>query len=256
MKFMRLLSNAKDETGSKICVGLDFASYGSRSSHTLRKHEDKTKRALETIETLSPYCCAFKINRQYILDLQLDQIQHITDAVHQNGRSIIIDHKISDIGATNDQALYHFTLEGFNAFTYSPYPGNVQEICEKARSMGLATFVLVLMSNPEAVWMTEFSKDGLPLYQHYGRLTNMFGDGAVIGATGHVGEVELKILSQELSNKAILAPGIGTQGGGLPNLLKYFNDDVIFNIGRGIIYHRDPLAIIKSYNKQINGFHK
>lgn len=249
-----MLINSKAEFGSKICVGLDFAGYGSRPTHTLGKHEDKVTKILETIETLSPYCCAFKINRQYILDLSLPQIQQITTAVHTYSRPIIIDHKISDIGATNDQALYYFKREGFDAFTYSPFPGNIQEICDKARSVDLATFVLVLMSNPEAIWMSQWTHNGLPLYQYHARLTNLNGDGAVVGATGHVGETELEILSQELTNKVILAPGIGTQGGALPKLLKYFNEDVIFNIGRGIIYHKDPLTALDAYNNQINKF--
>ena len=250
MSFLRMLVNSKADAGSKICVGLDFAGHGSRPTHTL----DKVTKILETIETLSPHCCAFKTNRQYILDLSLSQIQQITAAVHTHSRPIIIDHKISDIGATNDQALYHFKREGFDAFTYSPFPGNIQEICEKARTVRLATFVLVLMSNPEAIWMKLWTQNDLPLYQYHGRLTNLYGDGAVVGATGHVGETELEILSQELIDKVVLAPGIGKQGGALSTLLKYFNEDVIFNIGRGIIYHKDPLTALDNYNNQINKF--
>ncbi|MFW9855561.1 MAG: orotidine 5'-phosphate decarboxylase [Candidatus Thorarchaeota archaeon] len=252
MDFLRLLSTAKAESGSRVCVGLDFASYGSRSTQTLAKNQNKVTKILETVEELSSYCCAFKINRQYILELNLDQIKQITNAVHEKNRPIIIDHKISDIGITNDQALYHFSQEGFDAFTYSPFPGNVKEICDKAKRRGLATFVLVLMSNPEAVWMTQWSKDNLSLYQFFGRLTNQYAEGAVVGATGHVGDPELKILSKELSNKVILSPGIGQQGGGLSQLLKYFKEDVIFNIGRGIIYQEDPLAKLKDYNIEID----
>ncbi|MFW9777519.1 MAG: orotidine 5'-phosphate decarboxylase [Candidatus Heimdallarchaeota archaeon] len=251
MNFLRLLSTAKADSGSKICVGLDFANYGSRSTQTLAKNQDKVTKILQTIEELSSYCCAFKINRQYILDLYLDQIQQITYTIHERNRPIIIDHKVSDIGFTNDQALYHFSQEGFDAFTYSPFPGNVKEICDKAKRRGLATFVLVLMSNPEAAWMTQWSKGCVPLYQHLARLTNLYAEGAVVGATGHVGDSELKILSQELSDKVILAPGIGQQGGGLSQLLKYFREEVVFNIGRGIIYQKNPLAKLKEYNMEI-----
>ncbi|UCE12278.1 MAG: orotidine 5'-phosphate decarboxylase, partial [Candidatus Heimdallarchaeota archaeon] len=128
MNFFHLLSNAKRETGSRICVGLDLAAYGSRNQNTLKKDESKVEVSLDLVETLSPFCCAFKINRQYILDLSLSDIQKITTRAHECKRPVIIDHKISDIGSSNDQALLHFNQEGFDAFTASPFPGNIEEI--------------------------------------------------------------------------------------------------------------------------------
>ncbi len=250
MEFFDLLEGAKEKSGSSICVGLDLAIFGSRKEYTLKKGENKQEKILQLIEELSPYCCSYKVNRQYILDLSKKQIQAITSKSHENRRPIIIDHKLSDIGSTNDQALFQFEQEGFDAFTFSPFPGNVEDVCNQARSHGLATIMLVLMSNPEAKWMKTENTKGIPFYQHYSQLVNDFADGAVVGAT--IGEKELSTIAKEIPNKFILSPGVGPQGGTVEKLLKYFKDNVVFNVGRGIIYHSDPIKELNKYNTMIS----
>lgn len=251
MSFFRLLNHAKKETGSIICVGLDLAAFGSRRENTLKKDEKKVLVILDLINTLSPFCCAFKVNRQYILDLSLSDIQRITMRAHEYKRPVIVDHKISDIGSSNDQALLHFKQEGFDAFTASPFPGNIKEICVKGHSHELASFILVLMSNPEAEWMKESLINDIPLYQHFSRLANEYADGIVVGTTGHIKEEDLKSIIEEISGKIILSPGIGTQGGEMKKIMEVFRNDVIFNVGRAIIYNKNPLNVLKQYNDNI-----
>ncbi|MFX1517645.1 MAG: orotidine 5'-phosphate decarboxylase / HUMPS family protein [Promethearchaeota archaeon] len=251
MSFSKFLSASKEESRSKICIGLDLAEYGSRKEKTLRKDEEKKEVILNLIDSLNPFCCSFKVNRQYILDLSLTQIQEITKKAHEYNRPIIIDHKISDIGATNEQMLYHCKQEGFDAFTASPFPGNIEEIGTLSQRFGLSSLILVLMSNPEAVWMKNTTLEEIPLYQYFARLTNKYAQGAVVGATGHVGMKELKTIAEEISGKVILSPGVGPQGGEIDKLLIAFKDDVIFNIGRAIIYHRKPIDQLIKYNTSI-----
>ncbi|MFX1285242.1 MAG: orotidine 5'-phosphate decarboxylase [Promethearchaeota archaeon] len=251
MSFSKLLVDSKEDSRSNICVGLDFATYGSRKEKTLQQNEDKTEVILKLIDKLSPFCCSFKVNRQYILDLSLSEIQMITAKVHEYSRPIIIDHKVSDIGTSNDQALFRFKNEGFDAFTASPFPGNVKQICDLAHSYKLSSIILVLMSNPEAEWMKKCIMNGIPLFQHFARLTEKFADGAVVGATGHVGVEELRIIAEEISGKVILSPGIGVQRGEIEKLLTIFRDDVIFNIGRAIIYHQNPVETLKKFNNSV-----
>ncbi|MHA1167913.1 MAG: orotidine 5'-phosphate decarboxylase [Candidatus Hodarchaeales archaeon] len=242
------LEKSKEETGSNICVGLDLAVHGSRRLNTLKKNEDKLDVISNLIDDLSQYCCSFKINRQYILDLSLSDIQQLNNRARERGRPVIIDHKISDIGSTNDQALYNFKLEGFDAFTASPFPGNVREICEQGHNHGLAVIVLVLMSNPEAEYMKKCQIDGIPMYRHFARLTNDHADGAVVGSTGHVKIEDLVAISEEIHDKVILSPGIGAQGGKMVDLIQIFGNDVIFNVSRGIVYARDPVQELKRLN--------
>ena len=256
MSFLKLLSASKEESRSNVCIGLDLAEYGSRKEKTLQKDEKKTEVILNFIDNLNPFCCSFKVNRQYILNLTLVQIQKITARAHEYNRPIIIDHKISDIGATNEQMLYHCKQEGFDAFTASPFPGNVEEIGALSQRFGLSSLILVLMSNPEAVWMKKTKLNDIPLYQYFARLTNKYAQGAVVGATGHVDMKELKTIAEEISGKVVLSPGVGAQGGEIDKLLIAFKDDVIFNIGRAIIYHKNPVDQIKKFNKSIKAVYK
>ncbi|MFX0122666.1 MAG: orotidine 5'-phosphate decarboxylase / HUMPS family protein [Candidatus Hodarchaeota archaeon] len=255
MSFPKLLLDSKEDSRSNICIGLDLAAHESRKEKTLQIHEEKTEVILNLIDRLNPYCCSFKINRQYILDLSLAQIQRITARAHRYGRPIIIDHKISDIKASNEQMLYHCKQEGFDAFTASPFPGNVEEICTLSNLYGLSPIILVLMSNPEAEWMKYSTLNGIPLYQYFARLTNKYADGAVVGATGHVGMKELKTIAEEISGKVILSPGVGAQGGEIEKLLIVFKDNVIFNIGRAIIYHHNPVEEIIKFNKTVKSIY-
>lgn len=252
MTFNALLQFSKKKSNSRICVGLDLATYGSRESNTLKKEQNKLEIIINLINNLAPECCAFKINRQYILDLSIEEIQLITESAHKFKKPIIIDHKLSDIGSTNEQAIYRFSQEGFDGFTASPYPGNIQEIAQMGHSAMLASFFLVLMSNPEAIWVKNAYLDGLAIFQYIARLADKFADGVVIGTTGHITEKDLQLLKYELHNKVILAPGIGAQGGNMKILLDLFEEDVIFNVGRSIIYDRDPLTKLRKFNIEVS----
>ena len=251
MQFLDLLNESKEESKSQVCVGLDLATFGTREQYTLDKEQDKVAVLLSLIENLHSHCCSFKINRQYILDLTSSEIQQITQSSHDHGRPIIIDHKLSDIGSTNQQALQHFAKEGFDAFTASPFPGNVQELCETAHNSDLAVILLILMSNPEAIWMKEAYIMKVPVFQFNASLANEFADGVVIGATGHVTTEDLHTIRSEISGKVVLAPGVGAQGGDVKSLLNIFQNDVIFNVGRGIIYQGNPLKALQSYNELV-----
>ena len=251
MEFIRLLEKSKEETYSKICVGLDLAIYGSRDKYAMDENQDKKSTLFSLITDLSDHCCAFKINRQYILDLTFNDIKQVTAKAHEFKRPIIIDHKLSDIGSTNQQALFHMKQEGFDALTASPFPGNVQEVCSDGHNYDLAVIILALMSNPDAIWMKNSSFETVPIFQHHCRLANKYADGIVVGATGHVTEKDLAIIREEMSDKVILSPGIGAQGGNIHHVLSYFEKDVIFNVGRGVIYQKSPKNALKEYNQQI-----
>ncbi|MHA2030938.1 MAG: orotidine 5'-phosphate decarboxylase [Candidatus Kariarchaeaceae archaeon] len=248
MQFLDLLIRSKEDSKSQVCVGLDLATFGTREQYTLDKGQKKVAVLLNLIEKLHSHCSSFKINRQYILDLSLSEIQHITQSSHDHGKPIIIDHKLSDIGSTNQQAMQHFAKEGFDAFTASPFPGNTKELCETAHNYNLAVIMLTLMSNPGAIWMKEAYIENIPIFQYNARLANEFADGVVIGATGHVINENLLTIKSEISGKVVLAPGVGAQGGDVKFLVDNFQEDVIFNVGRSIIYRSKPLRALQSYN--------
>ena len=251
MRFFDLLQKSKEESESLICIGLDLAAFGTREQYTIGKEQDKVSVAVDLIENLHSQCCAFKINRQYILDLSISEIKQISQSSHDHGRPIIVDHKLSDIGSTNQQAIQHIAMEGFDAFTGSPFPGNVKELCETSHNYDISVIVLVLMSNKEAVWMKEASIKKIPIFQYNAHLANNYADGIVIGTTGHVSKEDLLIIKSEITGKVVLAPGIGTQGGEVKELLEIFQREVLFNVGRGIIYQKEPLKSLQMYNEII-----
>ncbi|NHJ02818.1 MAG: orotidine 5'-phosphate decarboxylase [Candidatus Heimdallarchaeota archaeon] len=253
MDFLGQLNYSKKQTNSQICVGLDLAEYGTRSHNTLKEGEKKSEKLIDLVDKLAPYCIAFKINRQYILDISMKEIQGITKQIHQLGRPVIIDHKISDIGSTNQQAIFYFQREGFDAFTASPFPGNVKEICETGHKYGLASIILVLMSNPEAIWMkTTQTAEGLLMYQFLSQEAKRYADGLVVGSTNYIEEDDLRYIADTNKGQIILTPGIGAQGGKLKQVLTLFQDKVIFNVGRAIIYNDDPVTCLQQYNDQVN----
>jgi orotidine-5'-phosphate decarboxylase len=252
MNFLNLVKSAKEESKSEICVGLDLAAFGTRLDFTINKEDRKLDILLTLIGSLSPYCCCFKVNRQYILDLSRSEIKQVTQKAHESSRPIIVDHKLSDIGATNEQAINAISQEGFDSFIFSPFPGNIQQTCDFGHKYGLASIMLVVMSNPEAIWMKTASINNRPFFQYYAQLANKYADGAVVGATNHVGENELKIIMEELVDKIILVPGIGVQGGDVEKVIKIFKNNVLINIGRSIIYQKNPVEALKTQNKAIN----
>ncbi|MFX0172230.1 MAG: orotidine 5'-phosphate decarboxylase [Candidatus Hodarchaeota archaeon] len=252
MSFFNLVKRAKEDSKSEICVGLDLAAFGTRLDFTINKEDKKLDILLNLIESLSPYCCCFKVNRQYMLDLSHPEIKQVTQKAHAFSRPIIVDHKLSDIGATNEQAINAIAQEGFDSFIFSPFPGNIQETCSFSHNYNLTSIMLVLMSNPEAVWMKTAKINNIPFFQYYAKLANKYADGAVVGATNHVGENELKIINEELIDKFILVPGIGAQGGDVEKIIRIFKNNVLINIGRSIIYQKNPVEALKSQNKVIN----
>jgi orotidine-5'-phosphate decarboxylase len=252
LNFLKLLKNAKKNSNSDICVGLDVAAYGTRNRFTISKEKRKIKVIISLIEQLSPYCCCFKANRQYLLDLPRVEIQEMTNKAHELIRPIIIDHKLSDIGSTNEQAIISISQEGFDCFIFSPFPGNIKETTEFGHKLNLSSIMLVLMSNPEAIWMKNALINKIPFYKYYAKLANENADGAVVGATNHVGNQELESIARLIPNKTILVPGIGAQGGEIEKIIRYFGNNALINIGRSIIYQKDPIDALKNYNKEIN----
>lgn len=79
-------------------------------------------------------------------------------------------------------------------------------------------------------------------------------DAIVIGAPSnknHIKEGELQKL-KELFDGLILVPGIGAQGGDAEKVIKLFGDNVIANVGRAIIYAKEPGEEAEKYRDMLN----
>ena len=238
---------------SVLCVGVDPAIPEQRKTNVL-SNSNRIQFMKEIIEQVADYANVIKINRQYIIGLTIEDIQEINELIHQNRMLSIIDHKLSDIGSTNESALFWFKKEGFDAFTFSPFAGNVLETTQTAHKQNLGLFVLTLMSNPQAIIQKNAQIDEKPYYIRIAEMCNEANsDGCVIGVTGNVQKDDLEHLSKVLSpEKLILAPGIGPQGGDAKLVADFFKTNILVNVGRAIIYSERPAIEAMKYRDLLN----
>ncbi len=229
-----------EELNTQLCVGSD-PNKGSI--------EERIKRTHNLIKETYEYAVAFKLNRQFFLGATLEQIQSITRLIHEFDRIAIIDHKLSDIGSSNEAALTSVKKEGFDLITVSGYPGNLQQSFEYGQSLGIGIIALLFMSNPE--FQYQFNPN-YPIYRYFLESCSKFADGVVIGTTNFITEDILNEAQGKLDNQFVLAPGLGAQGGAPSLLAKIFGSRVMYSVTRAIQNSNDPGKAAKMYKEEIN----
>ena len=203
---------------SQLCIGLDLRI----------PHIERLEKAIEIIEATGDLAIAYKPNRQFWLGFSLDEMKTLTTAIKKQNCYAIIDHKLSDIGSTNDAALEWASLEGFDLMTISPYPGNISASGESAKKFGLGLIYLLLMSNPEAEWMINS-----PI-ESWAREMETYSSGIVLGLSNFSEKKLLLRIKELLPTPFILAPGLGAQGGDHKLLEDIFGKRVMYTVSRGI----------------------
>ena len=238
---------------SILCVGLDPAVPEQRKENVLANN-DRLAFMKQIIKEVSPFASVIKINRQYIIGLTNEQIADLNKLIHRNGMLSIIDHKLSDIGSTNASAIYWIKKEGFDAFTFSPFAGNIGEATKEAHKNDLGIIVLTLMSNPESSIQKETKIGNKSLYIYIAeecRRNN--SDACVVGATGNVTTIDLLNIKKVVGeNILLLVPGVGAQGGDAENIIQVFGKNLMINVGRSIIYSDNPGEIAENFQRQFN----
>ena len=199
------------------------------------------------IEQVSEYCCSIKPNTQYFLGSSI-MLKRIVKKIHDEGMLAILDHKLSDIGSSNDSAIFWISEMGFDAFTFSPFAGNIQNTVRNAHKKNLGIFVLTLMSNPEAEkLMVKTRIDDAPYYLHIAKtVKESHADGCVVGLTNFVKSEYIKNLQKNVGNRVVfLMQGIGPQGGDASKI-RYATNPLI-SLGRTVIYSDNPKKTVKKY---------
>lgn len=212
------------EKGSILCVGLDPAVRGMRERYLVPRplidrygqREGVKRFCLSLIEAVSPYTPIIKPNAQYLTYLlALEDLKELVEVIHEGGCLALLDAKLSDIASTNRAALHWIEAAGFDAVTYSPYPGyegGCDAIYQWAEQRDRGIFVLCRMSNPGAEDLQGLIIGGEPLYLRVARdAHNRGANGFVVGCTAveELGRVRSIIGDEPL----ILSPGLGPQGG-------------------------------------------
>ena len=215
------LSREKD---SFLCVGLDPATADMRDryvipSELVERHgvSGGIKRfCLDVIEAVAPFTPIIKPNSQFITyPFSFEDLREVVEAIHEGGCLALLDAKLSDIGSTNEAGLHWIGEAGFDAVTFSPFPGfedGSNAVYKWAEDRDKGLFALCRMSNPGAHDYQSKIVGGEPLYMMLARDAFDHGsNGFVVGCTApsELGEIRGVIGEERL----ILSPGLGPQGG-------------------------------------------
>jgi orotidine 5'-phosphate decarboxylase subfamily 2 len=261
MSFMNEYDKTRKEKESILCVGLDPALPEQRRSEVITRQYPGDEAdiilqyCMDIVEAVAGSCMAIKLNSQYALfALNARRLESLNQLIHSHGLLSILDHKLGDIGSSNDSAFYWTKKCGFDAITYSPFAGNIREATEAAHLRELGIFVLNLMSNPEAEGFQKKTRfNETPLFVRIADDSKSAGsDGVVVGATDHIREVDIqKIRKTAGDNIIILFPGIGSQGGDVKKVMANGGRNILINVGRHIIYSPDPGKTAEEFNKRL-----
>jgi len=245
------------EKNSILCVGLDPVTSSIRGRYIIppqlmERHGPSKgiKRfCLDLIESVSPHTPVIKPNAQFTFyPFSLDDMKEIVEAIHEGDCLALLDAKLSDIGSTNSVGLHWIDKAGFDAVTFSSFPGfenGSDAVFDWAAKRDKGIFALCRMSNPGTHDYQSLKVNGEPLYLRLTRDAYEKGsNGFVVGctATSELGEVRAVIGDRRL----ILAPGLGPQGGDPAMAIKLgANSDgegLIISSSRSINYAYEDLG--------------
>ena len=242
--FKTLWHAAREKKNSNIIAGLDPAEFAlGRGESGLSEGVDTREWALAYVEAVSPYVAGVKPNLGYFqrADL-LDLLKEIGEIVHAKGLVYIADAKISDIGSTNDAWAHYIRELGFDAVTFAPYAGNLEDSIKSAHDRSIAAITMGLMSNPQyATEMNFKNEEGTSLWlSRVKRSIEAGADGIVAGGTFTKDSKEFMEFVDVTNDSDILylIPGIGKQGGGVKDFLAtgIDADRCMVNSGRGLMF--------------------
>jgi orotidine-5'-phosphate decarboxylase len=223
------MSHEKD---SFLCIGLDPATPHMRDRHVIpsrliERHgvtEGIKRFCLDVVKAVAPYTPVVKPNAQFITyPLSFNDLRELVEGIHEGGCLALLDAKLSDIGSTNTAGLHWLSEVGFDAVTFSPFPGfenGSDAVYRWAEEGNKGIFALCRMSNPGAHDYQSRIMGGEPLYLRLAKDAYEHGsNGFVVGCTApsELGAVR-DIIGEE---RLILSPGLGPQGGDPAEALKF-----------------------------------
>jgi orotidine-5'-phosphate decarboxylase len=211
------------EKNSFLCVGIDPVTKDIRNqrfipSELIEKegiHDGIKEFCLQVVESVTPFAPVIKPNAQFLVySLGFQALKEIVDQIHEGNSLALLDIKLSDIGTTMDAGLYWIDKLGFDAVTFSPFPGyqnGVDAVYEWSRDKDKGIFALCRMSNPGTHDYQSRLMEGEKFYKRLASDAKEHGaNGFVVGctATKELGDIREIIGDEPL----ILSPGLGAQG--------------------------------------------
>jgi len=241
LSFRTRMEDTSRLKASSIVLALDFPFQNPET------REELFERALSTLEIVSQYVCAVKINHHLVLPLgTFDGVRELVKSIHEEGLIAIMDCKLNDIGATNQVTAEYYYSAGLDALIANPFVGweeGLKPVFEVARNLNRGVILLTYMSHKGAnegygqiIYDTQ---TGLKTPQYISfakKAIEWDADGAVVGATYPEKIKEIYDLLRE--KVPIYSPGVGAQGGAAEKALKAGARYLI--IGREITQSQNP----------------
>jgi len=243
VSFRQRMESSAKKAKSNIILALDLPP--DKPSRLL-------SRSIQILESVHPYLCALKLNRQAVLPLGLfDGVQKIVNRAHDLGLPTIMDAKINDIGNTNRAIAEYYYKAGFDAVIASPFVGweeGLQPVFEVAHHLKRGVIVLVYMSHkgaPEGYGQTVRDPKTGELRSQYlvfaEKALEWSADGAVVGATYPEKIREVHVVLKD--KVPIYSPGVGAQGGDIEAAVKAGARFLI--VGRTVVLAEDTAETAK-----------
>lgn len=233
MTYAEKLQERIDQTGSRLCVGLD----PRPDLHDSLAEIDSFCR--KVIEETAEFAAVFKPNIAYFEALGVpgyQLIESLIGAMKETDVPIVLDAKRGDIGTTQEHyAKGYFENWDVDAVTLSPYMG-FDSVEPFLKYPGKGVYLLGVTSNVGAADLeTHQLADGRLVFELVGDMAGRVDDGSiglVLGLTNASAEVLAK-----LPDVPLLIPGLGAQGGDLAALKgESRTAPSVVNVSRGILY--------------------
>lgn len=215
---------------------------------------------LRVVEALAAHAAAFKPQSAFFErhgSAGVAALEDVLGAGRAAGVPMILDVKRGDIGSTMDGYADAF-LSGpgeADAVTLSPYlgPGSLERTARRFAAAGKGVFVLALTSNPEGALVQHAGGAGSCVAGRvFDAARSLNADlsskglgpvGLVVGAT--IGDAARRLdIDLSAFNGLFLAPGVGAQGAGAPEISEVFGsarNRVLASASRSVL-HEGPRA--------------
>lgn len=241
--FLRTLETSCLRANTHLCVGLDI---DWREVSTFSPMSPNLVEFAKTlVSTTSPYASVYKFNHAFFAAQGLEQdlaliIEHVKDTYPSI--PVILDAKRGDIGNTAARyAEEAFIRYNADAVTVNPYLGwDTVEPFLRYHDKGVA--LLCRTSNTGSDWIQEAGHKQ-PVYLKVAERVHCEENPNILLVVGATQLDALAKVRQVAPSTTLLVPGVGAQGGDLPEVLKrtrrHDGLGVIINCSRSIIDQKD-----------------
>ncbi len=240
MTALEKLKKAQEETNSLICAGLD-SDTEKMPPHLAKKGIDGILEFNKTIiDAVSSHVCAFKLNFAFYERYGAEGFEVLKKTFDYipEGHFKIADAKRGDIGNTSENyARACFEYFGADSATIMPYMG-MDAAAPFLKYEDKLNFLVTLSSNPGSEDFQRLVSNGQPLFasvlEKAISVSKKENLGFVIGATY---PEELEHIRESAPERVFLIPGIGVQGGRIPEVISANKGGpCLIAVSRAIIY--------------------